>query len=1258
MEKYYQLGTHTEAEWNELNAELTSAGHINQSVPSREIECIDDQLHSPTRGTYLLTDAEADELRNDARIRFINIDYKSYDEFKPPPDELQAVRPELLSRYSAAVKNYREFETSDTLAASPNATDANRTGYQLYRCQQKLDPWVDGALADNAVVSTNISQYGTGKHVDVIVADEGCWIGHPEFQNNTVLVSDGTTPLQKPNGYTGGNVLPGNGTCDVLDVVLDGPYYLDPEWFDASPGTRLTTRWDGTIVPVETVARSWWSNAGQRSSKFANAGTVSISASYTRTNVSGNNTVRPSGGDGEHGTPCGALTYGRTQGWAYNANKWMLDLYGSYGSGIEEGFDIQKIFHQLKPINPLYGTKNPTISSNSWGYRADKDPEGSTYYYTHRSTSSLYTTETGINWLSHMGTQGDSGRWKSEMKTNSLTTAQDELIDAGVIFVVAAGNSNQKQVNSSHPDFNNYITQSGAGGTGLVLTGLTSSTTPTSGSNDDGYWTVALGFNISFNGTSYSTVYVGTNGYLTFGGGSAAYNSLSASNPAAPKIMIGARDSSIQRIYTGTTGTTPNRTYRIQVEGSVSSSGTLGSPTRVWEAVFYENTPTQIDIQIGPTFGTSPSAGLSGIYSASAQLTTTGSLSISPLTGNRIITAAGTATVTSIGSIFEALPGSLANSSFTEFGIEVFGTTNRRGFPQQGGKYTDSNSTVIYPVINIGALDDDFTSSVTIDGGFHTNLGSGANSDVFAFAIQPDGKILIGGAFTTLNGVTRNRLMRLNSDGTEDTAFYTNLGTAFNDTVESVAIQPDGKILIGGAFTTLNGVTRNSLVRLNSDGTENSAFYTNLGTAFTSTVVSVPSRIVESVAIQSDGKILVGGAFNRLNGVTRNSLVRLNSDGTEDTAFYTNLGTGFSNGIFSTNGIFAITIQSDGKILIGGAFQGLNGNTRQRLVRLNADGTEDTVFYNNIAPGMNAAVNTVAIQSDGKILVGGAFTTVGSSVRNRLVRLNSNGTEDTAFYTNLLPSGFNNIVESVAIQSDGKILVGGQFTQLTTSPVKDRNRLMRLNSDGTEDTAFYTVLGTAFNGTVESVAIQSDGSILIGGAFTTLNGVTRNRLARLGNSPQEVKVSYSDRGNSIDVYAPADGTLAANKSYTNEGPRPDTYSGFTYNSGIAYDCAFGGTSAACPVAAGFLATVMEFNRDWTWAEIKAWLQSLETQDSADFYFGTESTTVNTANWLDYNSLEGGAARVLYQGPFDARFRSGPRKLSSGLAIKGLRIRNR
>jgi hypothetical protein len=670
--KYYQLATHTEAEWDELNAELIYLGRVSEYVPDRTVDCVDDQLHSLIRGTYLLTDAEAEQLKNDPRIKFINIDYKRYAEFKPPSDELHSVRPDLVNRYASGVRNYREFEATGTLAVTPTTLDVNRTGYQLYRCTQKLDPWVDAALPDNAVVNDNIPQYGTGKHIDVIVADDGTWIGHPEFQSNSLSDSSPFAAVPKPSGYTGGNLLPGNGTCDLLDLVLDAPYYIDPDWFNADPANRLITRWDGTTVPVESVARSWWSNNTLRSTKFVNAGTVSVTSNYTRESCNGTNANISN--EGDHGTCCAALTYGRTQGWAYNANKWVLDLYGGYGIGIEEGFDLTKIFHTVKPINTLFGSKNPTIMSNSWGYRSNKDPGGATWYYTHRSTSNTaYTTETGINWLSHMGTQGDGGRWKSEMKTNSLTTAQEELIASGVIFVAAAGNSNQKQVNSSHPDYNNFIT---------------------------------------------------------------------------------------------------------------TNNG-----------------------------------------------------------------------------------GSLANSTFDEFGIPVFGTTNRRGFPQQGGKYIDINGTVVYPVINIGALDDDYKTS------------------------------------------------------------------------------------------------------------------------------------------------------------------------------------------------------------------------------------------------------------------------------------------------------------------------------------------------------------------------------------------------------KEAKVSYSDRGNSIDVYAPADGTLAANRGYATTWPRPDTYAALSYNSGNTTDAAFGGTSAACPVATGFIATVLEWNRDWTWVEVKAWLQSLETQDAADFYFGTESTTVNTANWLDYESLEGGDARVIYQGQIDARFKLGSRKIMSNLNItSGLKLR--
>jgi len=128
---------------------------------------------------------------------------------------------------------------------------------------------------------------------------------------------------------------------------------------------------------------------------------------------------------------------------------------------------------------------------------------------------------------------------------------------------------------------------------------LTSSTTPTYGNNDDGYWTLSLPWSVNYLGNSYSTVFVGTNSYLTFGAGANQYIAVDAANPPVPKICISSADDSAQRIYYGTEGTAPNRTYRIVFEGSANSSGTLGSPTLLWEAVFYENNSSQIDVQIG-----------------------------------------------------------------------------------------------------------------------------------------------------------------------------------------------------------------------------------------------------------------------------------------------------------------------------------------------------------------------------------------------------------------------------------------------------------------------------------------------------------------------------------------------------------------------------------------------------------------------------------------------------------------------------------
>jgi len=763
-EKYYELSTYTAEQYNELHTQLCDASAYD-NVPEREVNCTDHFEHSPTRGEYLLTDEEAQLLKSDPRIKYIQLAPAHYPEiFNATEDDLRMdITGEAYERYADPVKHYQFWANSGVISGNfgTGSEDLNHASSQLLRMGTQRNPWISSETSSTTAISDTVTQKGAGEDVDVIVADNGTWIGHVEFINT------GVTNAVNPTDYTGGNVLPGNGYCDVLDVVLDGPYYIDPDWFtagrldpeynngsiidvvgdgsdffkrevtvngvrimgagtvggqvavpdawlekvgrmfelftdpngaginqtyqrnliktlsgdtgtyhaglptiqrvargagaDYSPNfltdqgvidwnltnlfdthvqndmvwylnstgdgygdgdtdaqeviehvfhtlhmhglpaediklypfisadwqsgdlyaameeaydagkwdpsgyldnpddwktdgdafevaakeylyllnfcmfeytelweggslapewtddmrtqagilannplgyafhntyiapviskpslatirsifqdgntpeqdnpalagesgyvvdpIRLETRWDGTEVPVESVARTWWGNSSQRSAKFASMGTVTVSSSYTRNGVHGSNSTYPTTATATHGTQCASLIFGRTHGWAYNCNKWHLNLYGNGNAGtIERGFDIVKLFHQNKPTNSKYGTKDPTLMSNSWGYRASKS---GTHYY-HRDSGPVSYPGSGDEpeFIKYMGVDGDLGRWKSEFYDNSMTQAGEELVNSGVIFIAAAGNSGQKQVNPDHPDYDNRI---------------------------------------------------------------------------------------------------------------------------------------------------------------------------------------------------------------------------------------------------------------------------------------------------------------------------------------------------------------------------------------------------------------------------------------------------------------------------------------------------------------------------------------------------------------------------------------------------------------------------------------------------------------------------------------------------------------------------------------------------------------------------------------------------------------------------------
>ena len=361
--------------------------------------------------------------------------------------------------------------------------------------------------------------------------------------------------------------------------------------------------------------------------------------------------------------------------------------------------------------------------------------------------------------------------------------------------------------------------------------------------------------------------------------------------------------------------------------------------------------------------------------------------------------------------------------------------------------------------------------------------GIGFDSTVFAIAIQSDNKILVGGSFTNYNGTGANFIVRLNSDGSIDTSFI--YGTGFDNSVDSIAIQSDGKIIVGGFFFNYNGTGASKVIRLNSDGSVDISFI--YGTGF--------NNVVHSIAIQSDAKIVFGGDFISYNGTGAKGIIRLNTDGSIDTSLV--YGTGFNNSVQS------IAIQSDAKILVVGYFTDYNGTSANRIIRLNSDGSVDTSFV--YGTGFNNLVLSIAIQSDGKIVVGGLnFTDYNGTLANNIIRLNSDGSVDTSFVYGI---GFNSDVYSIVIQSDGKIVVGGDFTNYNGTSA---NGIIRLNTDGSIDTSF--VYGTGFNNYVQSIAIQSDDKIVVGGAFTSYIGIGANYIVSLNNNT----ITYTISGGSVD----------------------------------------------------------------------------------------------------------------------------------------------
>src|SRR5437588_1256420 len=356
----------------------------------------------------------------------------------------------------------------------------------------------------------------------------------------------------------------------------------------------------------------------------------------------------------------------------------------------------------------------------------------------------------------------------------------------------------------------------------------------------------------------------------------------------------------------------------------------------------------------------------------------------------------------------------------------------------------------------------------------------GTNDAVNVVIPQPDGKVIAAGRFTFANGVPRSRIARFNFDGSLDTTF--DPGTGADAEITAAVLQPDGRIVVAGRFTSFITFTHNRVCRLNANGSVDQSF--GLGDGINNTVLAL--------ALQSDGRILVGGQFSSVDLTLRFNLARLNTNGSVDLTFDPGNGPNPGNGHGPNDDVNAIVIQPDGAILIGGTFNNYNGFVRGGVARVLGNGALDSTFDSGVGTGGN--VFALALQHNGQIVLGGRFGQYSGTNRTFIARVFGDGSLDFGF--NPVP---NDWVQSLAVEPDDRILVGGLFTGINGS---GRNCIARLNTNGSVDPIFDPGAGCVGSLTndatqVRSIALQQFGRVLAGGIFTSYNNQLRDNIVRL-----------------------------------------------------------------------------------------------------------------------------------------------------------------
>lgn len=352
--------------------------------------------------------------------------------------------------------------------------------------------------------------------------------------------------------------------------------------------------------------------------------------------------------------------------------------------------------------------------------------------------------------------------------------------------------------------------------------------------------------------------------------------------------------------------------------------------------------------------------------------------------------------------------------------------------------------------------------------------------------VQPDGKILVGGGFTNYAGSGKSNLVRLNGDGTVDATFNPG-GSGPDFLVQDMDLMPDGRILIAGNFGTYNGIQNYCVARLFPNAALDPGFHVPPNSI---------NNAVYAIALHRSNAVLVAGDFFICGGHSQPHITRFDSTGVVDTTFW--VGTGFDGTVYD------LLVLPDQRIVAGGSFYNYQGNWCGDLALLASNGLHDPSMDTDPGfVGTGSSIRALALQPDGKLLAAGYFGWHNGVPRTAIARLDMSGAYDTSFISPLYPYAK---VDAIAVQADGHILAGGEFTANMYSPaVPGPSCLIRMNADGSRDNSYDlgTGAGAQAGDTyfVRSIAIQQDGKVLAGGRFTNFDTEAQyQQLIRLHGS--------------------------------------------------------------------------------------------------------------------------------------------------------------